>query len=349
MTHAGGTGTQHAHKRSTLYLILLAGLVIAAGCSLFSGHLFGRKSMSGFSHAVHGEAMGLVCESCHRLQADGAMDYPDKAACIQCHDASEEEALFYAFFEGEKGKWVHVCALAGDVMFSHLMHTEAKGLSCTSCHEETASSDAVYEGSMMKMEACERCHRETAPVSFSCASCHKSMDRETEPESHTKHWLRRHGSYQRLFEGMVTEARCDICHDDSYCEDCHTTVKPRSHTAFWCERGHGTVSGIDRDGCSVCHERTQCDQCHRRIRPRNHTGSFGSPFNRHCMECHLPLNLTEHCGVCHHETPSHEAPAAMPADASHRTMDPASCRSCHLTLSEPRHADNGTSCIYCHY
>ena len=66
---------------------------------------------------------------------------------------------------------------------------------------------------------------------------------------------------------------------------------------------------IDRSRCQTCHNVDFCQRCHQSSTPRDHTGSFGGPSNRHCMNCHYPVNSfgAQRCAVCHRSSPTHAA------------------------------------------
>src|SRR6185503_1230191 len=97
-----------------------------------------------------------------------------------------------------------------------------------------------------------------------------------------------HGQCVRRSSGATAE-RCDLCHKDSSCIQCHREEAPTNHNAFWHLRGHGIAAMMDRQNCAACHETDSCVRCHEEAIPRNHVASFGSPQDTHCLSCHFPL------------------------------------------------------------
>jgi predicted CxxxxCH...CXXCH cytochrome family protein len=74
----------------------------------------------------------------------------------------------------------------------------------------------------------------------------------------------------------------------------------------------------------------------------SHTAGWDCPRNRHCNGCHVPLQTSGSCFVCHKSTPGHDAAPSMPA-----WHNPGfNCRSCHA--ASLKHPDNGDSCLTCH-
>ncbi len=328
---------------------LLAIVCAAAGCRFLAQHLRSGEELSAFPHDIHVEDQEIGCEECHP-QESGA-DLPSLPAvntCGFCHDPEDDEDPAAPFLAGGAPSWVRAGRQSDEIMFEHTRHVEAAKGSCTACHQDVAASWAVLSSMRMRMDTCMACHQEQG-ASNECAACHHRLRPDTAPDSHREGWTLRHGQRWRSLAGGRTVDRCDLCHTQGSCDECHTTVRPRSHNNYWRGRGHGVAAGIDRSSCSVCHGRDTCDRCHSRTRPRSHRGSFGAPRNRHCYQCHLPLvhrgYQRENCSVCHLDTPSHSTAEIMPADAAHQTASAAQCRACHAPLPHP---DNGDDCRFCH-
>ncbi|MCC6487883.1 MAG: hypothetical protein IT364_10320, partial [Candidatus Hydrogenedentes bacterium] len=138
-----------------------------------------------------------------------------------------------------------------------------------------------------------------------------------------------------------------LCHtDQSFCDDCHTTAAPDSHTASWRRKTHGMQASFDRNNCSVCHEEDSCLKCHSNTEPESHRQAWGPPANHHCTTCHYPPSKTN-CVVCHE---SIEHPSALPSP--HRVLlYPAQCAQCHpggQTTRAPHPMNSTVNCRFCH-
>jgi len=182
--------------------------------------------------------------------------------------------------------------------------------------------------------------------SADCSECHegKNYSISKKPDWHDAVFSKEHGKQIRRF-GMRTDSNCMVCHTQTQCTDCHMQEKPRSHTEFFKLKGHGLEVGLDRSRCMTCHKVDFCEKCHMETKPMSHTAAWGSPSNRHCLDCHYPISSAggEGCRVCHASTPSHTTQPMQPANSLH--LPGANCRSCHFPL---RHIDNGMACTICH-
>jgi hypothetical protein len=326
-------------RRSTL-----AAALLAAGCHLATTAFRRGEKLSDFPHATHVDDQGLACDRCHPTPAGAAFPgFPARELCADCHD-DELVAPFFA------RPWARAGLQDEEVTFDHARHVAAAPAGdaddrCLACHRDVAESDAILSTMRMSMDACVECHKRRAPQTLECDACHREWRRDSKPPSHRDGWLERHGDVWRADLGAATADRCALCHEHGSCDDCHASMRPRSHTQYWRGRGHGLVAGMDRSRCEVCHRRDTCDRCHSSTRPQNHTASFGAPQNRHCYACHMPVDLGERCGVCHLNAPSHALSDPMPSDAAHTSSTAAQCRACHTGLGHP---DNGDDCRYCH-
>jgi hypothetical protein len=325
----------------------LAVLLLAGACLLFEPGAGGPRGPR-FNHALHGEETGLECTSCHRgADAADLAGMPSSKQCQLCHKDLDEgrppEKQAAYFFEGNEVKTAGLTALSDEVLFSHKTHVAQYGLSCAECHGDVASSAAVPAGARVTMAECTRCHEERAGRRDDCAACHRDIRAERAPEDHFRNWRRRHGQIVEA-EGGAEAARCTLCHEQELdCTACHRDEAPENHTNYWRQRGHGIVVRMDRSRCSTCHQPDFCDRCHQETAPRSHVASFGSPMDRHCLTCHLPLG-TDNCAVCHRATPSHALAAPKPPDHSPGM----NCRQCHGLTAPLPHPDKGDDCNTCH-
>jgi len=321
-------------------------LLVFVGCTVV--HELGRDHDRAprFSHAAHGEALGLKCESCHSSfkESDDA-GMPLLAVCEACHRGDAQYVMYLErFVQDGRAVWQRATDISEEVIFSHKRHHEA-GIDCDSCHRGMARSEAVSARLKPTKDDCLRCHGKVGNSS-DCSTCHSEIDRNFEPQSHTRNWRQYHGQMARSGRDTPYEYRCKMCHADSFCAACHQATPPRDHTNHFRRRGHGASAGIDRSRCQTCHRTDFCTRCHEHTAPMSHIGSWGSPRNRHCLRCHFPLS-DQSCFVCHKTESSHRANVPpLPDDSLHRTAGTEQCRACH-TADMP-HPDPGEDCRRCH-
>lgn len=114
------------------------------------------------------------------------------------------------------------------------------------------------------------------------------------PNSHDASWIQRHGQASKL-----NMDECLQCHTDRVaCIKCHEEVAPRSHTPGWVKKGHGLEARWDRAKCAACHKEDSCIECHTQTPPASHRPGWRAPLNRHCGNCHYPIQETT-CFTCH--------------------------------------------------
>ncbi len=337
---------QGSRARTTaLRATLAAGLLVLAGCIL--NELLGGDSDQGpvFPHRVHVVDQGFDCAICHE-PAEGA-DRPSMPAlesCSLCHDGLDEEKpperrADALYTEGVLRPGV--LALSSEIRFSHAAHVEYTASDCNACHVGMDESERVTAADVVTMDDCTACHAAN-DVDPSCATCHSQVDRDFAPPSHERAWLALHGEVSLAKEAGVAN-RCDLCHEQSSCNQCHNEVAPASHNGFWRLRGHAIPASLDRQDCAVCHRDDFCTRCHEETPPLSHSASFGSLRNNHCLTCHFPLS-NEGCFTCHKSTPSHQLGAPQPPDH----QPGANCRLCHGFQAPLPHVDDGSQCSLCH-
>ncbi len=158
-----------------------------------------------FSHKVHsGETVGLPCQDCHRLSADGRFEgVPAIAKCAECHaeaigSTADERLLVEEYVKkGREIPWLVYARGPQNASFPHASHLIGAGLACERCHGSqgtaeslpafrrnriSGESQAIWGTSIagfkmaewdgMKMDDCARCHRERG-VANTCLKCHK--------------------------------------------------------------------------------------------------------------------------------------------------------------------------------
>lgn len=330
-------------RRWPAWLLLAAWLGVAACLSVPA-----RRTEPSFPHRVHVVDNGLACTFCHGgALASDEPGLPPPELCATCHDRFDgdkpPERRVAAFFdERSRYRTVAVSGLTADVGFSHRAHVGGAGLTCEQCHVDTGTQDEVPLQPLATKDGCMNCHASHG-LGNACSDCHRTIDRTWRPPSHAPGWDRLHGD--RVHAGSESSAdRCTLCHDEAgSCNACHQQQLPRSHDHAFRTRTHGLQAAIDRSRCHVCHTTDSCRQCHEQTRPRSHRAGFGSPQNRHCVSCHLPLP-DNGCAVCHETAPSHDLATPLPDDHS-----PAmNCRTCHGNGVRLPHLDGGHACTACH-
>jgi len=320
-------------------------LVACAGCMLVDALRSGERALV-FSHALHVGEEELACVSCHEsAEAEEAPGMPAPDSCAVCHDELDAEKTterqVAALFDGLGFRAVRASRLDDEVLFTHLTHVTAVK-DCGACHRGIEENRVVDAGVAVDMQACQRCHAESA-LPNDCSDCHAEIDRDWAPPSHARDWTRLHGRDCRRSDPGAADD-CALCHRDSSCEQCHRVELPASHDAHFRLRGHAVLASVDRAGCATCHEPASCDRCHAETLPLSHRGaSFGGTRNTHCLTCHFPLQ-GEGCVTCHKATPSHALGPPKP-DWHTPAMD---CRSCHGSSLPLSHVDDGSNCNLCH-
>lgn len=330
-------------------LTLLAGLllVVASGCVLVDS-LGLWLSDPGFSHALHGD-LGLDCMDCHAGSEEGEPVWPEAVTCDLCHEDMDAEkppeSRASALYDADGVLARAAADPHDDLIFSHTLHGEV-GLDCSDCHGDVASSEAVDDSMMPRMDDCLFCHGEDPGAQGeqdNCSLCHSEIRRDAMPPNHARLWPQTHGQIARSGSDATADD-CSMCHSQQSCVECHKTQMPANHNNSWRQRTHGLVAAMDRDGCATCHTTDSCDRCHQDNEPLSHHGAFGAPKSTHCFSCHVPLKETS-CFTCHKGTPSHFEAAPKPPDHSPGL----NCRQCHGVDVALPHVDGGQDCNICHH
>jgi len=331
--------------RGSWLLGMLALMLSTMACEAFFG-IFSSSPGPTFPHAIHLEEVD--CTTCH----DGAEDradagFPDTVkGCLLCHTEIDEDKPFEktvaAFLVDGKPRWLaRRDVYGGEVRFDHSKHIVAE-LDCDACHApvETDSGPGLrIHGGKAR---CKECHAKTERGN-DCAVCHKVLRIGELPPNHKRGWERQHGFHSdRMIEG-TGKTTCAQCHEEQTCTSCHQQQLPRSHTNYWRQRGHGVMVSLDRRSCATCHKSDFCNRCHQNTEPRSHRGGFGSPQNKHCITCHVPLKGAG-CFTCHKGTPSHGMATPMPPGH----LPSMNCRQCHGLTAPLPHPDPGIECTACH-
>ena len=207
--------------------------------------------------------------------------------CLQCHDPARKVTYRYG------------------LQIDHAEHAK-RNKSCVSCHLWTAHpyADEDRAPSLM-MARCFNCHglSKDAKAPGACDVCHlKGVD--LFPESHrTGEWQTRHGKV-----ATADREQCAMCHQDSFCTNCHGLEMP--HPSGWAkgQTGHAAVAKQNEAVCAKCHKGNAnlCTMCHH----KGFDEKKGPWVNQHfvmvretgtafCMKCHDPM----YCVRCHVSAP----------------------------------------------
>lgn len=327
--------------------ILGGALAVAALGCLMSGRFGFGAATPGFPHAAHGEEAGLDCTACHAGAESGdEPGMPKLSQCQLCHKDLDEgkppEQQATAFFLENALQAQRLAALTDEVRFSHQAHVASYGIACADCHGDLAANPRVTADVRVTMAKCVDCHA-ARKAPNECATCHQEIRIDRPPADHVASWKREHGGALRM-GGREESGSCAICHQQSACDACHRTELPQDHGGYWRRRGHGVAVAVDRNRCATCHQSDSCDRCHQESSPVSHTASWGSPRDRHCVTCHLPLGGDQGCATCHQAAPSHALAAPLPANHAPGM----NCRQCHGLTAPLPHPDKGDQCTACH-
>ena len=216
-----------------------------------------------------------------------------EANCLQCHDLTR------------------AVTLPPGLVMDHAKHV-ARNKSCVSCHRWTAHPPPAAEAPLLLMSQCFNCHGRLpgSKAPGTCTLCHpKSLP--PRPQSHTKtgDWLQDHGKIAK-----VDRQPCAMCHDDSFCRDCHRIDMP--HPAGWVKDGpivHSTFAQKDVTVCEHCHGPAPnlCNMCHHKGLASanapwasNHAPTVDQRGAAFCFSCHDGV----FCNTCHGRPGGPKAP-----------------------------------------
>ncbi|MBN2524904.1 MAG: cytochrome c3 family protein [Deltaproteobacteria bacterium] len=325
-----------------------------------------------FSHNLHSE-QGLDCSDCHANvdeDAEKKLTPMSMAQCGDCHDVEDKAQCKTCHTNAEASKgWP--ATTSSPLLFSHQTHRKRQPdamKDCAACHgaAATATTNASRKALMPQHAECNACHKKDLTMGR-CELCHDRLDlydmAQNDFYSHEPGFMGSHGK-----EAISAEARCALCHEQSYCADCHNknaTVRPSlrfpdktdrafMHSGDWMSR-HALVSRTDPASCQKCHGVSYCTSCHNRMGvgagvdqgggnyPDSHKDrirwlgpgpqSHGSKARRDilsCASCH-DKGAASNCVSCHQESMGinpHPPGWQSPVPASERHSHPM-CRICH--------------------
>lgn len=213
--------------------------------------------------------------------ASSATPVPDEV-CLQCHDPNRKATSGYR------------------ILIDHVEHAERNG-SCVSCHVRTAHPIDERSNALSLMSQCFTCHGQPSQpkASAECGVCHPS-GYELTPQSHeAAAWKRLHGEV-----ALSDPRQCEMCHEKSFCTDCHGLQMP--HPEGWAQgpQGHAQTAELNRDTCGQCHGNRpdMCTMCHhegyqpvRGSWAQQHYVEVRKRGALYCVECHSAT----YCIRCH--------------------------------------------------
>ena len=284
-------------RKTAKYFILAAMALFVASCKEEEIHIK-------FSHSFHVDSNGIDCINCHDFEKDKTPKRATMETCKSCHEIDTAKAgpecLKCHLNPQYEVKTAARPKTFGDIKFDHKPHLTAN-LKCSKCHGEMKDEKGLKANlDLPKMADCYSCHLERGGKAVDCATCHKTISKESRPSSHKQAWISSHGR-----ESRQAPENCAICHNEEKCVSCHRDQKPANHREFWGRIEHGLKARNSRENCSVCHTDDSCSACHAKTPPRSHRPGWGTPNLNHCNSCHLPLESTS-CYTCHSSIPDNQ-------------------------------------------
>jgi hypothetical protein len=311
-----------------------------------------------FDHSLHGKNE-VGCDACHpildRPFLTGDEMLPKmEPTCIECHDRRQVADV----------KDCSTCHLQGWQKIAPLDHDDAGNW--LALHSEGADKQKIdtvcNECHTAKLDnSCTECHHQKgskAAKTKNCAVCHGAGFDNRRPKNHGPQWTVSHG--KNLAQSRI-DSSCNLCHTvakGNDCLSCHRREAPKNHNTAWTALGHGKKARLNRESCATCHDQSECTTCHTTQEPMSHTGLWGSPRNRHCINCHMEgSNYTfgavgSNCSFCHQSADVY-AQHISPKAAHFTGSD---CTTCHKLAGgagpDVRHPYPKVSaaavCITCH-
>lgn len=246
-----------------------------------------NKDIIKFSHAAHKEVTD--CAGCHTKASESTSLsdrlLPDKAVCATCHDVNDDKQCSMCHI-GEI--YEPLMIKKSELFFNHKIHLGNPNTTCESCHKglnEVAFSTEAKEANP-SMASCNTCHSDRAIASNECKTCHTSTVNLLPQDHKSVSFMKTH-----KFKSSEANANCQMCHDNSFCETCHsastmidenntarnflTPYSPHSFVDNTKQQNTNRVHdlnyrfthGIDLKGktaeCQTCHQpETFCAECH---------------------------------------------------------------------------------------
>ena len=231
-----------------------------------------RDMKAHFAHIASGNTTASI---------ETTVTIPD-ATCLQCHELPR------------------TVTPRSDLLIQHTKHAE-RNKSCVSCHLWTAHPVPEAERPILLMGQCFKCHgrQPGAKAPGTCSTCHSAAF-NGRPESHkASTWKATHGK-----AALTGKQPCTMCHEPSFCRNCHGLDMP--HPADWVKGkpGHSTLGAQNRQICAKCHTQKPdlCSMCHHQdFAPtagewvKQHPAMVDKRGASFCLQCHDSLFCTD----CH--------------------------------------------------
>lgn len=304
------------------------------------GRLLGTSAMIVIVLAVVWVSAGvstssrITCESCHTdapHSESAEIDAHSDVRCVSCHETGGPVAGVSGnlstrvahYVEGAQGVSngqygtrissagcidCHRDVLEGTtksddrgIMMSHAEPVEA-GAECVDCHRLTGG---VVSRRITGMNECLRCHDDAA-ASSQCSTCHAGDPAMAIAATES--------TSTAFARDLVSEPRCDSCHDMQPCDSCHGISMP--HTADFKSIGHAREGARDLwsnggETCAKCHYegRRECTACHEQAFlahgadfQQSHAQADWSGVGCTCHNRRAPVKGRNFCLVCHEES-----------------------------------------------
>jgi hypothetical protein len=283
-----------------------------------------------FDHKRHaGQKVG--CDACHPVLDQPFLTGDEmlpkmEPTCIECHDRRQVADV----------KDCSTCHLQGWQKIAPPDHAQ-NWLALHSGDLDKKKIDSVCnECHAAKLgNSCTECHHQKgsrAAKTKNCATCHGKGFDNRRPRDHGPQWTVSHG--KNLTQSRI-DSNCALCHTAAKgndCLACHRREAPKNHNTAWTALGHGKKARLNRESCATCHDQSECTSCHTTQEPISHTGLWGSPRDRHCINCHMEGNnyasggVGSNCSFCHQSADVYAAHKSVPRPGGHPSDN---CTMCH--------------------
>lgn len=311
----------------------------------------GQLRMMSFSHAKHVKEQGMACEDCHTMAKTSIQSQDNLFAgheqCQQCHEEQLTSTCNYCHSDARRA--IAIPQPRPELVFSHALHLGAAKLECSTCHAGIDSASTMEHTAMPSMSLCMDCHT-SKKVSNKCATCHTDFAGLIPDDHLTGDFQRDH---KRLTRIASQEISCATCHNESFCQDCHTGDELRSFG----ETGDLMVEPSPKSGVRDSPRQLRLMVAHD-INYRFTHGIDARSKIIDCSRCHQQQQ--EFCGECHtaggnltqgsirpawHDEPGFTTIGAGTGGGRHAELarrDLESCIACHdVDGRDP-------SCMVCH-
>lgn len=337
-----------------LVAAVLLGAILAA-CT--------RSTPSRFPHRAHLVEMAcgkpglpecLKCNGCHTpRQRERIHKLPEVSLCEKCHKGNTQDLERVIRATPERP--------FGNIEFDHDRHLGMGPIQgqCVPCHAGVVESS---KPNVPSMSQCFTCHEHSEQWDKGeCTPCHGEADLAgIMPVT----FLRHDTGFMRRHAVLAAEnlARCNACHSEADCNDCHDVTQVLSierrqperierhfvHRADFMVR-HAIEAQMESSRCQRCHEPEDCDSCHiergvsqnrmnaRNPHPPGWVGTYTGSSDFHGRAARRDIAL---CASCHEQGPSTNCIRCHKVGAYGGNPHPHGWRSARSTGED--------MCRYCH-